>query len=299
MPESPSKRCKADAAPAALVCDNFINGVFTPAKAGGYLNIESPSTGNVIGKVTLSDKTDVDVAVAFAKQAFGTWSAMTVKARAAIMLKFHELIRHHVDELADLVVLENGKNKSEAIASVLKVLRPVFTRCMAASVLLLVGDCSALVDAVVTKAKALTRGTAAGQVGAIIDAASQRRNRKVRGDLSARHLIVFRFVYETSCLGYWVGPTVLLHTNPSDAALHDEIFGPVISVYQVDSFEEALAIENASPFGNAACIYTSHGGNAEYFQSRFRAGMIGVNVGVPVPRYAHLVVEHRSRWNRE
>ncbi|RHY40204.1 hypothetical protein DYB30_008409 [Aphanomyces astaci] len=440
MPPSPTKRSKKgeNSATEALVCDNFIHGVFTPAKGGEYLDVESPTTGDVIGKVALSAKADVDAAVAYAKAAFGPWSSLTVKARAAIMLKFHELIRHHVDELADLVVLENGKNKSEAVASVLKgnetveyacslpqllqgrvlevsrgitchetrdplgiivsivpfnfpvmvplwtvpialttgncvILKPsekvpatmtriaqllaqagvppgVFqivhgqapsvtalvdhpdvhavtfvgsspvaqlisrrcraidkrvlalggaknhlvalpdasveatardvvasfagcagqrflTRCMAASVLLLVGNCSALVDAVVVKATALTRGTGPGQAEA-----------------GGATVLVDGRGWAHESKGYWVGPTVLVHTNPSDAALHHEIFGPVLSIYQVHSFDEALAIENASPFGNAACIYTSHGGNAEYFQSRFRAGMIGVNVGVPVPR---------------
>jgi malonate-semialdehyde dehydrogenase (acetylating)/methylmalonate-semialdehyde dehydrogenase len=93
-----------------------------------------------------------------------------------------------------------------------------------------------------------------------------------------------RFWAKEAKCGYWVGPTILLHSNAADAALHDEIFGPVLSVYCVPSFQAALAIENTSPFGNAACIYTTHGGHAEYFQSNFKAGMIGVNIGVPVPR---------------
>ncbi|CAN0272543.1 unnamed protein product, partial [Hapterophycus canaliculatus] len=53
---------------------------------------------------------------------------------------------------------------------------------------------------------------------------------------------------------------------------------------QVDTWQEALAVENASPFGNAASVYTASGAAADYFQTRFRAGMIGVNVGIPVPR---------------
>ncbi|POM76307.1 Methylmalonate-semialdehyde dehydrogenase (acylating) [Phytophthora palmivora] len=64
----------------------------------------------------------------------------------------------------------------------------------------------------------------------------------------------------------------------------DEIFGPVLSVYRVNSFDDALQIENGNDYGNAAAIYTSNGAYAEYFQSRFRAGMIGVNIGIPVPR---------------
>jgi malonate-semialdehyde dehydrogenase (acetylating)/methylmalonate-semialdehyde dehydrogenase len=67
-------------------------------------------------------------------------------------------------------------------------------------------------------------------------------------------------------------------------AAHEEIFGPVITVVRVKTLDEALAIENANPFGNAACIYTTSGGVAEYAINRFEAGMCGVNVGVPVPR---------------
>ena len=84
--------------------------------------------------------------------------------------------------------------------------------------------------------------------------------------------------------GTWVGPTVLLHKSAQDAAVREEIFGPVLSVVRVGSWVEALAIENANPFGNAACIYTSVGAHANWFAPRFRAGMIGVNVGIPVPR---------------
>lgn len=66
--------------------------------------------------------------------------------------------------------------------------------------------------------------------------------------------------------------------------MQDEIFGPVLSVYRVSTREEAIAIENANPYGNAACIYTEKGANAEWFIKRFRAGMLGVNIGIPVPR---------------
>ena len=64
----------------------------------------------------------------------------------------------------------------------------------------------------------------------------------------------------------------------------EEIFGPVISIYVCKSKEEAISIENGNGYGNAACIYTSTGENALYFQKRFSSGMIGVNIGVPVPR---------------
>ena len=66
--------------------------------------------------------------------------------------------------------------------------------------------------------------------------------------------------------------------------MREEVFGPVLSVYVASSWEEAIEIENSNPFGNAASIYTSNGGNADWFLSRFRASMLGVNIGIPVPR---------------
>jgi malonate-semialdehyde dehydrogenase (acetylating) / methylmalonate-semialdehyde dehydrogenase len=64
----------------------------------------------------------------------------------------------------------------------------------------------------------------------------------------------------------------------------EEIFGPVISIMRTNTVDEALAIENANPYGNAASVFTQNGGMARYIIDRASAGMIGVNVGVPVPR---------------
>merc|ERR1712050_595921 len=69
-----------------------------------------------------------------------------------------------------------------------------------------------------------------------------------------------------------------------DPAMHDEVFGPVLCIIKVRRVDEAIEIENASPYGNAACVYTRNGGYAEQLLARFRAGMLGVNVGIPVPR---------------
>lgn len=84
--------------------------------------------------------------------------------------------------------------------------------------------------------------------------------------------------------GCWIGPTMVLHKSPADATMCEEVFGPVLSVYECSSWEEAVEIENANPFGNAASIYTTNGANANWFTSRFRAAMLGVNIGIPVPR---------------
>lgn len=159
-------------------------------------------------------------------------------------------------------------------------------RCMAASVLLLVGDCDALLHAVVAKSQQLERGTEPGQVGAVIDRASKDRILRYinEAEQAGVQVLVDGRTWASEPTGSWVGPTVLLHTNSSDPAMTDEIFGPVLSVHKVATFDEALAIENGNDYGNAASVYTSNGGFAEYFQSRFRAGMIGVNIGIPVPR---------------
>ena len=86
--------------------------------------------------------------------------------------------------------------------------------------------------------------------------------------------------------GHWVGPTVIempthLRAHPAMSA---EIFGPVLCVHAVPDAATALKIERADPHGNAACIYTSSGATADWFARRFNAAMVGVNIGVPVPR---------------
>lgn len=84
--------------------------------------------------------------------------------------------------------------------------------------------------------------------------------------------------------GNWIGPTIIVHQSRTDKTMCEEVFGPVLSVYVCESWEEAIEIENANPFGNAASIYTTNGANAEWFTTRFRAAMLGVNIGIPVPR---------------
>ena len=84
--------------------------------------------------------------------------------------------------------------------------------------------------------------------------------------------------------GTYVGPTVIDYVTPYMAIAREEIFGPVISIMRTNTVDEALAIENANPYGNAASVFTQNGGMARYVMDRASAGMVGVNVGVPVPR---------------
>ena len=419
------------------------------------MDVVQPSTGTVLCKVPLSTAADLDTAVQHGLKAFEVWSNITIKQRAAIMFKFHSLVDKHSEELASIIVRENGKNMTEALADVAKgnetaewatslpqlaagkklevsrgiyceevrkplgvvaaivpfnfplmvpfwtipialtmgncvILKPsekvpstmqrvcelfieagvppgVFQvvhgavevvtsmcahpgisavtfvgsskvaeivatscrrlnkrvlalggaknhlvalqdsdasmaardivasfagcagqRCMAASVLIVVGENKRLIDQIVASAAALEAGQAAGQVGPVIDGIARTRILSYIDEAERKYgcklLLDGRSWSAEKKHGFWVGPTVIQHTNWTDPALLEEIFGPVLSIIHVDTFEEALQIENSNPYGNAASIYTERGANADFFIKRFRAGMLGVNIGIPVPR---------------
>lgn len=87
--------------------------------------------------------------------------------------------------------------------------------------------------------------------------------------------------------GFWMGPTLLDKVPTTSSAYRDEIFGPVLSVVRVGSFEEGVELINASDFGNGTAIFTNDGGAARRFQREVQVGMIGVNVPIPVPVAYH------------
>jgi len=83
--------------------------------------------------------------------------------------------------------------------------------------------------------------------------------------------------------GFWLGPTVLDHVTPEMACYRDEIFGPVLSVVRVGSYDAGMDVIAANPYGNGTAIFTNDGGAARRFQNEVEVGMIGVNVPIPVP----------------
>ena len=83
--------------------------------------------------------------------------------------------------------------------------------------------------------------------------------------------------------GFFLGPTIFDHVTEAMAVGREEIFGPVLCVKRVDNFEQGLAIMNASRFANGSVIYTESGHYAREFANRTDGGMVGVNVGIPVP----------------
>jgi malonate-semialdehyde dehydrogenase (acetylating)/methylmalonate-semialdehyde dehydrogenase len=83
--------------------------------------------------------------------------------------------------------------------------------------------------------------------------------------------------------GYYLGPTIFDRVGPGQYVGDEEIFGPVTSIKRVKGFEDGLAIMNANRFANGSCIYTTSGRYAREFVRRTDGGMVGINVGIPVP----------------
>ncbi len=83
--------------------------------------------------------------------------------------------------------------------------------------------------------------------------------------------------------GFWLGPTLLDNVTPEMSVYTDEIFGPVLSVVRVDTYDDALELINNNPYGNGTAIFTNDGGAARRFQNEVEVGIIGINVPIPVP----------------
>jgi malonate-semialdehyde dehydrogenase (acetylating) / methylmalonate-semialdehyde dehydrogenase len=83
--------------------------------------------------------------------------------------------------------------------------------------------------------------------------------------------------------GFWLRPTLIDRVTREMSVYTDEIFGPVLSVVRVDSYDEALELVNSNPYGNGTAILTNDGGAPRRFQNEVDVGMVGVNVPIPVP----------------
>ncbi|HEX6333255.1 MAG TPA: CoA-acylating methylmalonate-semialdehyde dehydrogenase [Flavisolibacter sp.] len=158
-------------------------------------------------------------------------------------------------------------------------------RCMAASAMVAVGETDHIIQKIVEEAKKIIPGK---NLGAVISKESKERIERYITEAEqqgARVLLDGRNArVEGRENGTYVGPTVIDYVRPEMSVAKEEIFGPVISIMRTRTVDEALAIENSNPYGNAASVFTQNGGVARYIVERASAGMIGVNVGVPVPR---------------
>jgi len=149
-------------------------------------------------------------------------------------------------------------------------------RCMAASAMLAVGNIDPIIDQIVVEARKVVPGK---NLGAVISKAAKTRIEDYISEAEGRGAVVAGREN-----GTYVGPTVIDHVKPDMSVATEEIFGPVISIMRTDTLDEAIKIENENPYGNAAAVFTQSGGMARYIMEHASAGMIGVNIGVPVPR---------------
>jgi malonate-semialdehyde dehydrogenase (acetylating)/methylmalonate-semialdehyde dehydrogenase len=158
-------------------------------------------------------------------------------------------------------------------------------RCMAASVMLAVSDTDHIVRRMVEHARTIVPGE---NLGPVISLEAKQRIERYIGEAEAAGATVLLDGRNATVPGreggFWVGPTILDHVRPEMKVAQEEVFGPVLAIVRAGDVDRALAIENASPYGNAASVFTESGGLARYVTERARAGMVGVNVGVPVPR---------------
>ncbi len=184
-----------------------------------------------------------------------------------------------------LLVLPDAKEDMTAANVVASMSGCAGQRCMAASAMIGVGNIDNIINKIVAEAAKVIPGKT---LGAVINKASKERIEKYIDEAEAQGAKILvdgrHAVVAGSENGTYVGPTVIDYVTPDMSVAKEEIFGPVISIMRTKTLEEAMDIENSNPYGNAASVFTQNGGAARYVIDRASAGMIGVNVGVPVPR---------------
>lgn len=158
-------------------------------------------------------------------------------------------------------------------------------RCMAASAIVAVGEVDHIIDKLCIEARKMVAGQ---NLGAVINQDAKNRVENYINEaekMGAKILVDGRkTVVSGKEKGTYIGATIIDYVTPDMSVAKEEIFGPVISIIRTKTLEEALMIENNNPYGNAASVFTQNGAAARYFIEHASAGMVGVNVGVPVPR---------------
>jgi malonate-semialdehyde dehydrogenase (acetylating) / methylmalonate-semialdehyde dehydrogenase len=163
-------------------------------------------------------------------------------------------------------------------------------RCMAVSAVVAVGDIADdLVDRIAKRTLGLRTGDGRRgcDMGPLVTAAARDRvtGYVAAGQAAGAALVIDGRDVEPDAegAGYFVGPTLFDHVTTDMSIYTDEVFGPVLCVVRVDTYDEAIELVNANPYGNGTAIFTNDGGAARRFQTEVEVGMVGVNVPVPVP----------------
>ncbi len=193
-----------------------------------------------------------------------------------------------------MVVLPDADLDAAADAAVSAGFGSAGERCMAISVIVAVGPIADdLVDLIAERVRALVVGAGRGEVDMGPLVTGQHRDKVASyvdgAEEQGGTLVVdgrgWNIKGEES--GFWLGPTLVDHVTPEMTVYQDEVFGPVLSVVRASSFDEALDLVNASPYGNGCALFTTSGPAARRFQHEVQVGMVGINVPIPVPVAHH------------
>jgi len=182
-----------------------------------------------------------------------------------------------------LIVLPDAHQEMAAVDIAVSMTGCAGQRCMAASAMVAVGDSDHIIEELCVEAKNIIPGE---NLGSVI---SQEAKDRIEGYISeaeengAKVLLDGRAA-SVNGKGYYVGPTIIDNVTPDMKIAKEEVFGPVLAIMRAATVDEAIAIENNSDYGNAAAVFTQSGKLARYVTEKASAGMIGVNIGVPVPR---------------
>jgi malonate-semialdehyde dehydrogenase (acetylating)/methylmalonate-semialdehyde dehydrogenase len=167
-------------------------------------------------------------------------------------------------------------------------------RCMAISVLVAVGPVADdLVSRVADRTRSLVVGDGGGGEGDEVDMGplvTHAHRDRVAAYVDSGEAAGAKVVVDGRDLtvpgkegGYWLGPVLFDHVTPDMEVYREEVFGPVLSVVRVETYDDALALVNDNPYGNGTAIFTNDGGAARRFEDDVEVGMVGVNVPIPVP----------------
>jgi malonate-semialdehyde dehydrogenase (acetylating) / methylmalonate-semialdehyde dehydrogenase len=190
-----------------------------------------------------------------------------------------------------MVVLPDADIDMAADAAVSAAYGSAGERCMAISVAVAVGDAGdRLVEAVKQRLPLVKIGNGLEPESEMGPLVTREHRDKVAGYLDSANDQGATIVedgrdhplYRESD-GFFLGVSLIDHVTTEMDAYMDEIFGPVLEVMRVDTYDEALALVNDNPYGNGTAIFTRDGGAARAFQFDVQAGMVGVNVPIPVP----------------
>jgi malonate-semialdehyde dehydrogenase (acetylating)/methylmalonate-semialdehyde dehydrogenase len=255
------------------------------AQAGFPDGVFNVVQGDVEAVDTLLTHPDVDAvsfvgSTAVARHVYETGTAHGKRVQALGGAKNH------------MVVLPDADVDAAADAAVSAAYGSAGERCMAISVLVAVGPVAdPLVDAIAARAADVVVGPGddpASMMGPLITPEHRDRVRSyVAGAAGEGARVVVDGSVAPRDDGFFLGCSLLDDVKPGMRAYDDEIFGPVLGVVRVGTYDEAVALVNANPYGNGVALFTRDGGAARRFERDVRVGMVGINVPIPVPVAAH------------